>query len=75
MDKTEQVVQSTLAMRVKQWVSETSSYEGCVYLAVDKNGNSFARIYNHKYVSDRQLVDRLKQLVEIWDAQLKENVE
>jgi hypothetical protein len=66
MDKTEQV---------KQWLSETSSYEGCVYVTVDKNGNSFSRIHNHKYVSDRQLVDRLKQLVETWDAQLTANGE
>ena len=64
MDKTEQV---------KKWVDETSSYEGCVYITVDKCGNSFARLINHKYVSDRQLVDRMKQLVEIWDADLKAN--
>ncbi len=66
MDKTEQV---------KQWLSETFSYEGCVYVAVDKYGNSFSRIHNHKYVSDRQLVDRLKRLVETWDAQLTANGE
>lgn len=54
-------------------VGETSSYEGCVYVTVDRNGNSFSRIHNHKYVSDRKLVDRLKQLVEVWDAQLLAN--
>lgn len=61
--------------QIKQWLSETISYEGCIYVAVDKNGNSFSRMHNHKYVSNRQLVDKLKQIVEAWDAQLKANGE
>jgi len=66
MDKTEQV---------KKWLSETTSYDGCIYIAVDRNGNSFSRTHTSKWVSDRQLVDRMRQLVELWDGQLKANIE
>ena len=56
---------------LNEWAEKTESFEGYVYIAVDRGGNSFSRFISSEHVTERMMVDRMKQLVDVWDRQLK----